>query len=105
MTTYGWYMLAFAVFTLGVSYWVTDRDGRYRKLVLAARIALLLTILGYPWDFFAIRLGAWTHPNFDGFRIYGVPVYDSVFTWLFSYLACVILMKFDRRESHGRTKP
>lgn len=104
MSAYSWYTLAFAAFTLGISYWLTSRDGRRRKLMRAARIASLLTLLGYPWDFFAIRLGAWTHPNFEGLRIYGVPVYDSVFTWMFSYFACVILMKFDRRKSHGGAK-
>jgi lycopene cyclase domain-containing protein len=104
MTMYSWYILAFAAFTLAVSYWVTGPTGRRRKLLLAARVALLLAVLGYPWDFFAIRLGAWTHPNFTGLRLYGVPVNDSLFTWLFSYLACVVLLRFDRRKPDGNTK-
>ncbi len=104
MTMYSWYILAFAGFTLAVSYWVTGPTKRRRKLLLAARVALLLTVLGFPWDFFAIRLGAWTHPNFNGLKLYGVPVNDSLFTWLFSYLACVILLRFDRRKTHGNSE-
>jgi|KBSSwiStaDraftv2_1062776.scaffolds.fasta_scaffold327550_1 lycopene cyclase domain-containing protein len=104
MTTYGWFILAFAAIVLPISYWLAGRNQRRGKLLLAARIAVLLTVLGYPWDFFAIQLGAWTHPNFKGWRLYGVPLNDSIFTWLFSYLACVAILRFDRRKSHRNTE-
>jgi lycopene cyclase domain-containing protein len=104
MTRYDWLILAFAAFVLPTSYWLAGRNRRRAKLLLAARIALLLSLLGYPWDFFAIQLGAWRHPTFDGWRIYGVPLNDSIFTWLFSYLACVAILRFDRRVSHRDTE-
>jgi lycopene cyclase domain-containing protein len=102
VTTYTLYNLALAVFILAVSYLVAGRANRRRNLVLSARIALLLTLLLYPWDFFAIRLGAWTYPNYDGWRIYGVPINDSLFIWLCSYLTCVVLIAVDRRRSGGQ---
>lgn len=100
MTMYTWYILAFAAFTLPVSCWLAGRKERRRTLLLAARISCLQTVLLYPWDFFAIRLGAWTYPNFTGWRVYGVPLNDSFFIWLFSFLACVVLIRFDRGEPH-----
>jgi lycopene cyclase domain-containing protein len=103
MTTYTVYNLALAIFVLLFSYWFAGLGDRRRNLLLSARIALLLTVLIYPWDFFAIRLGAWTYPNYDGWRIYGVPFNDSIFIWLCSYLACVVLVTLDNRRSanHG----
>ena len=102
MTTYTKYNLALAAFILALSYLVAGRGNRRRILVLSARIALLLTLLLYPWDFFAVRLGAWTYPNYDGWRIYGVPLNDSLFIWICSYLTCVVLMAVDRRRSGGQ---
>src|ERR1043165_1879601 len=97
MTTYTWYNLAFAAIILPLSNWLVGQNRRWRNLRLAARIAGLLTLLIYPWDFFAIRLGAWTHPSFPGWRIYGVPFNDSLFAWLFTYLARVMLLRFVRK--------
>jgi len=108
MTTYTLYILAFTGFTLPVSYWIAGRHNRKHKLVLSARIALLLTVLIYPWDFFAIRLGAWTYPNFSGLTLYGVPLNDAFFIWLCSYLACVVLITVDgsrrRRQAYSERK-
>jgi lycopene cyclase domain-containing protein len=105
MTIYTAYNLILAALILPFSYWLAGRDGRRRNLLLSARIALLLTVLLYPWDFFAIRLGSWTYPNFDGWRIYGVPLNDSPFIWLCSYLTCVVLIRLDNRRApnHGNS--
>lgn len=105
MAMYTWYILAFAAFTLPVSYWLAGRKERRRTQLLAARIALLITVLFYPWDFFAIRLGAWTHPNFTGWTVYGVPLNDSFFIWLFSFLTCVVLIRVDRGKPRRHAEP
>lgn len=103
MTTYTLYILGFAAFALPISYWIAGRTDRRRNVLLSARIGLLLTVLIYPWDFFAIRLGAWTYPNFTGLTVFGVPLNDSFFIWLCSYLACVVLIRVDRRRSGNHT--
>lgn len=101
MTMYTFYILGFAAFTLPVSYWIAGRTGRKRNLLISARIALLLTVLLYPWDFFAIRLGAWTYPNFKGLTVFSVPLNDSFFIWLCTYFACVVLIRVDRRKTRN----
>ncbi len=98
MTTYTAYNLILAALILPFSYWFAGRGDRRRNLLLSARIALILTVLLYPWDFFAIRLGSWTYPDFDGWQIYGVPLNDSLFIWLCSYLTCVVLIRLDNRR-------
>lgn len=100
MTPYTAYNLAFAVFTFTISYWLVGPNNRRRKLLLSARISLLLTVLYYPWDFFAIRLGVWRYPNHPGLRIYEVPLNDLIFIWLCSYLTCVVLIAVNRRRSY-----
>src|SRR5260370_29032964 len=91
MTTYYLYNLVFAGFVLPVSYWLVGSKLRRRHLLLSARIALLLTVIYYPWDFFAIRLGVWTYPTNPGVKIYQVPLNDLVFIWLCSFLTCCVL--------------
>lgn len=105
MTHYSVYNFAFGVFTLCVSYWLVGTRNRRRNLLIAARVALLLTVLYYPWDFFAIRLGVWTYPKHPGLRVHGVPLNDLIFIWLCSYLTCAVLIATDRwrsrSEGHG----
>jgi len=98
MATFTFYNLIFAMFSLVLSYLILGRRNT-KHLLLAARVALLITVILYPWDFFAIRLGAWSYPAYPGRRLYGVPLNDLVFIWLCSYLACVLLLRFDRRRS------
>jgi len=91
MTPYDIYNLVFAVFVLPFSYWIVGSELRVRHLILSARIASLLTIIYYPWDFFAIHLGVWTYPSNPGVRIYQVPLNDLIFIWLCSFLTCSAL--------------
>jgi uncharacterized membrane protein YoaT (DUF817 family) len=97
IATYTFYNLLLAVVILTFAYWITGRNSRI--LFLAARVALLITLLLYPWDFFAVRLGVWVYPKDPGLTIYGVPFNDSVFIWLCSFLASVVLLEVDRRSS------
>jgi lycopene cyclase domain-containing protein len=87
------YNLIFGTFVIAFSYWVVGSHERMRKLLLSARVALLLTVIYYPWDFFAIRLGVWSYPLDPGLRIYEVPLNDLIFIWLCSYLTCCVLTR------------
>lgn len=101
IATYTFYNLLLAIIILTVAYWITGR--KRRVLFLAARVALLITLLLYPWDFFAVRLGVWVYPKDPGLTIYGVPFNDSVFIWLCSFLTSVVLLEVDRRNSGNQT--
>jgi lycopene cyclase domain-containing protein len=106
MRSYDTYNLLFGGFVLTVSYWLVGPKQRTRQLLLAARIALLLTVIYYPWDFFAIRLGVWTYPTDPGVKIYQVPLNDLVFIWLCSFLTCCVLVATQSRlrmAGHGET--
>lgn len=99
MPRYYIYNLIFSVIVIPFCYWLVGPELRRRQLALSARVAGLLTVLYYPWDFFAIRLGVWTYPTNPGFRIYGVPGNDLVFIWLCSFLTCCVLVGGKRRFS------
>ena len=101
MTHYSVYNLLFAVFAFSVSHWLAGAWDRRRNLLTAARVALLLTVLYYPWDFFAIRLGVWKYPKHPGLIIHDVPLNDLIFIWLCSYLTCALLIAADRWRSRG----
>jgi len=96
MARYYLYNLAFAAFVIPVCYWLVGAQLRSYSLLLSARIALLLTVLYYPWDFFAIRMGVWIYPHDPGLRLYQVPVNDLVFIWLCSFLTCCLLLAVKR---------
>lgn len=104
MTPYTAYNLALAAFTLPICYWLVGSRKRRRYLMLSARIALLLTIIDYPWDFFAIRLGVWRYPNQPGLMIHEVPLNDLIFIWLCSFLACSVLISVDRRRARSQSQ-
>lgn len=101
MTPYSLYNLVLAALILPISYLLAGHVSRRRNLTLSARIALLVTLIAYPWDFFAIRAGIWRYPNHPGLRIYDVPLNDLIFIWLCTHLACSFLIAFSRRESNS----
>ncbi len=103
ISAYTFYNLVLAVVILTIGYGIAGLKDRRRVMFLSARIALLITLLLYPWDFFAIRLGVWTYPKNPGLTIYGVPFNDSLFIWLCSFLACVVLLKVDRWSTSNQT--
>jgi lycopene cyclase domain-containing protein len=102
MTPYTTYNLALAAFILPGSYWLAGRRNRRRNLTLSARIAVLVTLIAYPWDYFAIHVGVWRYPNAPGLRLHDVPLNDLVFIWLCSHLACSFLIAVHGRESGGQ---
>lgn len=96
---YGIYNAALVALVLTASWWMLARAGRRQGLFLSARIGLLVVFLGYPWDFFAIRLGIWDYPNSPGAKVYGVPVNDLVFMWISTFLTTSVLITIIGREA------
>lgn len=102
MTSYTTYNLALAAFILPTTYWLVGPSNRLRNYLLSARIALLVTLIGFPWDFFAIHAGIWRYPSDPGLRIYNVPLNDLFFMWLGTHLTCSFLIAINRRKSGGQ---
>ncbi len=99
MNNYTAYNLVLAALILPASYWLAGERNRLHDLLVSARIATLLMLLGYPWDFFAIQLKVWRYPINPGARLHDVPINDLLFMWLCSHLASSVLIAIDRRES------
>lgn len=55
------------------------------------RIAVLVTILSYPWDFFAIMNKAWVHPKDPGIRLFSVPLNDLWFIFVCTLITTSLL--------------
>lgn len=106
MTVYTRYNAALAVIVLLLSLGVFHRPSRWREVILAARIGVLVMIFGYPWDFFAIRLGVWRYPKDPGLTVHGVPGNDLLFMWLCTYFASSFLIwtKSWHRGSQGHAQ-
>lgn len=102
MNRYFAYNLAFALFVLPISYWFAGYQNRIRNFMLSARIAFLITLIGYPWDFFAIRAGIWRYPYDPGLRLFDVPLNDLIFIWLGSHLTCSVLIAINRRKTSSQ---
>jgi hypothetical protein len=100
MTTYTIYNISVALLVAPVPFAV-PRMHRWRSIAVAARLAIVITLLAFPWDFFALQMGAWAHPTDPGPRIHGVPLNDLLFIWLASYFTGIMLMASDQRE-HAR---
>ena len=99
MNLYLLYNVCLAIIVLPASYWLVERQGRRADLLLAARIALLVTLISYPWDFFAVKLGVWRYPVDPGPTLHGVPLNDLLFIWLCTYFTCSLLRGLDRRQA------
>lgn len=66
--------------------------GSMKQLLQRFRIGLILVLIGYPWDYYAISLGVWVYPNDPGPRIYGVPANDM---WLLFSSTLIITSLLD----------
>jgi lycopene cyclase domain-containing protein len=75
--------------------------GRWREIRIAARVAFLMVILAYPWDFFGVQLNVWNYPRNPGTKLYGVPINDSVLIWICTFLTSSVLL-FIRKGQPGR---
>ena len=101
MNAYSAFNLALAAFVLPLSYRLLGSHDRGRLVLRCVRIGLLMTLIGFPWDFFAIRMGAWRYPQ-PGYTIHAVPVNDLFFMWICTQLTCSALVAARRRQSGSK---
>jgi hypothetical protein len=74
-------------------------------LRLLLRVASALTLISYPWDFFAIHFKAWRHPNPNP-AIFTVPVNDLVFIFLCTLVSGTVFRYLaDRRSTNPNCEP
>jgi len=92
MTRYIAYNLVLAILILPASYHLAGPQNRWRNLRIAARVASLMVLIVYPWDFFAIHLNVWRYPTDPSPTLYDVPINDLVFSWLCSHLSATVLL-------------
>lgn len=97
MNLYYAYNVVLAIIILPVCFWLNE--GRWMHIRVTTRIAVLMAVFVYPWDFFAIHLHAWDYPHDPGLRLYGVPLNDLAFTWLCTQLGASLLFRIDRRQA------
>lgn len=105
MNSYALYNAGLAAVILPVAYFVANAESRWRDIRKAARIAVLIMLIAYPWDYFAIHLNVWRYPANPGPEIYGVPANDLVFMWLCSLLTSSVLIAIGRRENRSGRHP
>lgn len=87
MNTYSMFNIAFVAFAGVVC--LLSRSPAVR-VKAALQVAAIVTLLAYPWDFFAVQLGAWGYTA-SGPRFFGVPINDLVFIFAGSLLSTVLL--------------
>jgi len=87
VTAYSWFNTVFLL-TVGLALVLARPALPRRRTIL--RVSIVIPALGYPWDFFAIRLECWTYSD-PGPLLFGVPVNDLVFIWCASMLTTLVL--------------
>jgi len=102
MSPYTCYNATLALVFVPAVYWITSREQRFRTLLAISRVATLMALTAYPWDYFAISYKVWRYPNHPGPALYGVPVNDLIFIWLCTFLASGVLLASVRWESSKR---
>ena len=53
----------------------------WQQFGVVLRTAIVVTLISYPWDFFAIQWRAWAYGE-DVPRLLGVPIYDLIFIFV-----------------------
>lgn len=102
MSTYTLYNLCLVLVVVGGALMLVHIPTRFRHLVRCARIATLVAIFSFPWDYFAIGTGVWSYPENPGPRLYGVPVNDMIFLWLCTFFTTSYLIWDDMRYGGGQ---
>lgn len=109
MNAYTVYNIVLAVLLLPLSYLLLVRaDHDFKSFLLAARVAVMVALVSYPWDFFAIQLGVWRYPHDPGASLYGVPVNDLFFIWTCTLFTSSVLLTLrnrkPRRDCHAKSE-
>jgi|ERR1043165_453514 lycopene cyclase domain-containing protein len=71
-----------------------------RQLVVILRTATVVTLLSYPWDFFAIHWHAWAYGE-EVPKILGVPVFDLIFIFVCTVLTASLFSRGERADELG----
>lgn len=92
------------VFTIAVAIALAAVLRSRRELRVTLQVAVYVTALAYPWDFFAITLGAWTYGD-PGPRLFGVPINDLIFIFGASALSAGVFVRaILRRDANAEPK-
>lgn len=105
MSTYTVYNLVLLLVICSISYFLVNGPDKWADTLLSARVGVLLVLFAYPWDFFALQMNVWNHPNDPGPRLFGVPFNDLFFFWICTFLTCNALLSAYRREAQRYRKP
>ena len=79
------------VFTLTVIIFYFFTKNSLKKIKISLKISIIILLFSYPWDFFAVKLGAWIYPLNPGLKFFEVPVNDIWFIFLCSMVTTAIL--------------
>lgn len=77
-----------------------------KNAVRALKLAVVVPVLAYPWDFFGIQMSAWRYGT-NLHTLFGVPLHDILLTALLVHTtACVLLRNYDAilEEAYGNAK-
>ena len=56
------------------------------QIIRNAKLALFLVLISFPWDYFAIKLQLWIHPEYPGYKIFEVPINEMIFVFLCTFI-------------------
>lgn len=104
MSNYTLFNLVLGFLVLVVCTCLTRKPAFHR---LAGRISVMMVIIAFPWDFFAVTMGVWVYSD-PGPLLFTVPVNDSAFIFICTYLAVIVLLHFRLRgvrKCHRRAQP
>lgn len=96
MNTYSYFNLSFTIVVIAISLICKTSKNSH---IISLKIATIFILLGFPWDYFAIKNNAWHYPKDPGITLYGVPFNDLWFVFVASYLSCVIFQKRSNNPS------
>lgn len=98
MTRYTFFTLLVGGVLLPLSVFILPNAHRRDGFRVAARSALFVTLMTYPWDFFAVTQGVWRYPQDPGLTIYGVPLNDLIMIWVCTQFSTSVIYAQSRRE-------
>lgn len=67
------------------------------------RTGVFVTVLAFPWDFFAIQTRAWSYP-IPHATVWSVPVNDLVFIFIASVISAGLLSRYVMPEAVARAE-
>ena len=88
MISYTVFNVCFTLFVLGFCILKVKSK---RCIAISIKVSLAVVFISYPWDYFAIKLGAWSYPIDPGLRFFEVPLNDLWFIILCSIVTTVFL--------------